>query len=182
MADRAECLTRSGSLRHLVGDVNGRTVCGWGVAYRIEPGDTDWDDMPLHSRCVDPTRPPNQPRQPVPKPGRGVCPTCLTVRAVRIGGAIQTHNRPRKQRKPWETSCPGSSAQPLVGDRTIARAKALKEARDRLDFTLTAASEAYERARVAYDHTIRGARFDYDRQVQEIYGRYGADHEGAAKL
>lgn len=106
---------------------------------------------------------------------RGTCPTCLTNRSLTASGQLRNHTTTANRL----THCPGSGALALVGDRIVARAKALAEARADHDYTIRAANAALDRARRAHDHTIRGARTEYERVVRTINERYGAGAEPA---
>lgn len=118
----------------------------------------------------------SRPRTPLP---RGICPTCLTERSVASHG-IQNHNVPRTSAKRGpQPRCAGSGAPPLVGDRAIAKAKALLEAKtararklDAADAALAPVERAYEAARRANDMAHRSAYQEYDRRWHEIEATY----------
>lgn len=118
----------------------------------------------------------SRPRAPLP---RGLCPTCLTERAVASHG-IQNHNVPRTSAKQRALPrCAGSGAPPLVGDRVIAKARALLDAKtvrtDRLaaaDAALAPVERAYEAARRENDIARKSAHQAYERRWPEIEATY----------
>lgn len=118
----------------------------------------------------------SRPRAPLP---RGLCPTCLTERAVASHG-IQNHNVPRTSAKQRALPrCAGSGAPPLVGERAIAKATALLAAKAKRTDRLAAAAavfapveRAYEAARRANDIARESAHQEYERRWREIEATY----------